>query len=257
VTSIAKQVRDTYARRKRTENFIDCLIGLIMALNPYGITTIERARKLKVMTQKPTQSTQSAVKTKAKELWRALVDLVVLAVLLVGTSFGGYYFGIHEKLAPVQNVPPGTAGALPPPIEPKPAEKPSQTSTAAKGSGGGQDTPNGKVKYWIASSGADYTGNSITVKVNDTPVDNFFGPGKIVDISRYVKSGDNTVVFDAKALGDGYNKHAGDAKARLVVQVVSGPSVRDDFKASDVLLSYSRDATQNADGSDSLHFTGD
>ena len=55
-----------------------------------------------------------AVKQKGNELVKAMLDLLILALLMGGSGFGGYYLGIHERLAPVQSVPPGTANALPP-----------------------------------------------------------------------------------------------------------------------------------------------
>lgn len=205
----------------------------------------------------------------------AVSDLVILALLLGGAGFGGYYWGIHQRLAPVQNVPPGTVGALPPPVAqssppPKTAAvqettqsssteqasqtAPASTTTQAESS---KATKHGKTKYWISSSGADYIGYSITVKVNDTPVDNFFGPGKNVDITNLIKHGDNTVVFEAKALGDQYNKHAGDKTSVLTVQVVKGPHVQEDFKPSDVLLSTRRTAAETEDSSETKNLVGD
>lgn len=211
------------------------------------------------MTQKPVTQ---AVKTKGNEFVKAMLDLLILTLLVGGAGFGGYYLGIHERLAPVQSVPPGTANALPPPIAPvlpekgenvlsetKATPKPDQPApvkhTAAKS----------PLKYWLSSSGADYTGYSITVKVNDTPVDNFFGPGKNVDVTRFVKSGDNEVNFECKALGEQYNKHPGDAASELVVQIVSGPHVQDDFKPSDVALTYKRNAAESEDINETKHFT--
>lgn len=204
---------------------------------------------------------------KAKEvgqnLWRATIDLVVLSLLLAGAGFGGYYLGTHEELAPVQRVGAGTPGAVRDTvILPLPAKKPAPaaqtTATTTSTTTAAASTPPpapAKMKYWLYSSGEDYIGSSITVKVNDTTVDNFFGPGKSVDVSRLVKPGSNDVVFEAKALGDQYNKHSGDEKATLTVRLVSGPSVQENFKDSDVLLKYQRSATDSADDSESDQFT--
>ncbi len=206
------------------------------------------------------------------DVFRALIDFLVLTLLVVGAGFGGYYWGIHERLATVQNVPPGTPGALPvtvlaPAAEPgsfkldKPKEQPkppdtTSTATASTPAASTQAQPSkGKLKFWITSSGVDYTGNNITVTVNDNPVDNFYGPGKSVDISRFVKHGDNTVSFEAKALGDKYNKHRGDKKAELKVQVISGTTIQENFKPSDVLATYKRNATENEDAVEAVHFT--
>ncbi len=205
------------------------------------------------------QPALQAAKKKGQEFVKAMLDLVILTLLLAGAGFGGYFWGLHERLAPIQEVPPGTVGALPSsavaavPVktvtEPKTAV--SEPATQAQAS-----TPakSGKIKYWLASSGEEYIGYSITAKVNGNAVDSFFGPGKNVDVTRFVKSGDNQVSFEAKALGDQYNKHDGDAKSILTVQLVKGPHVQDDFKSSDVLVTYKRNATESEDFNDTEHF---
>ncbi|MBY0548148.1 MAG: hypothetical protein K2W95_12715 [Candidatus Obscuribacterales bacterium] len=200
---------------------------------------------------------------KGDEFKRALVDFIFVTLLVTGAGFGGYFYGTVQRLAPVQAVPPGTPGALPAAIAPA-------TSTAASPSTGQQTATlapaaspassakkTQKMKYWLSSSGSDYIGYSITVKVNDDAVDNFFGPGKNLDITRLIKPGDNTVTFDAKALGADYNKHAGDVKSVLTVQVVRGPTIQEDFKESDVLLSYKRTAADSGDNSETLHLKGE
>ncbi len=204
-----------------------------------------------------------AVKQKGNELVKAMLDLLILALLMGGSGFGGYYLGIHERLAPVQSVPPGTANALPPAAAstapPAKAEGRSESKAESKAAEVADESSakakKAKVKYWISSSGVDYTGYSITVKINDTPVDNFFGPGKNVDITRFVKEGDNEVTFEAKALGAQYNKHPGDAASVLTVQLVSGPHVQENFEPSSVVLSYARNASESDDVSDTKHFT--
>jgi hypothetical protein len=238
----------------------------------------------------------SPAKNPGKELLLAFRDLCILALLWAGAGFGGYFWGIHERLAPVRTVPPGTPGAPPPPVVAPPltatltgtatqtgtapAAQPGTGTTTPASQPAGTPTPetpaanppassavsvshapaakaHAKLKYWITSSGTDYIGYSVTVKVNDTPVDNFFGPGKLMDITRLVKAGNNTVVYEAKALGDQYNKHAGDAKAALVLELVSGPHVQEQFKPADVIHTYKRTAAENQDFTDSVSFTGD
>src|SRR5277367_1530498 len=139
------------------------------------------------MTEKP------AVK-KGNEYVRALLDLVILALLLIGAGFGGYYWGIHQQLAPLQAVPPGTPGALPPsaaassspPVpkaagavdsktassssEPAQPSKSGETKTAAA-EGSSAQGKHSKLKYWVASTGAEYVGYNITVNVNGNPAD--------------------------------------------------------------------------------------
>ena len=208
------------------------------------------------MTQKP--------KGKGSEVLAAIRDFVIICLLVVAAGGGGYYWGIHQQLAPIQKVGPGTPGAISistPTSMPPPASKSPATSTSpATPSGSSASTgaaDSGKHRYWISSSGSDYIGYSITAKVNDTPVDNFFGPGKNVDITRLVKSGQNDVVFEAKALGSDYNKHGGDKAAVLTVQVVGGPEIKENFKSSDVIATYKRSATDEGDSSETFHFTGE
>lgn len=195
-----------------------------------------------------------AVKQKGNELVKAMLDLLILALLMGGSGFGGYFLGIHERLAPVLSVPPGTANAIPPALAVSaPAVK--NVSKSEPPAANSSNAAKSKVKYWISSSGVDYTGYSITVKINDTPVDNFFGPGKNVDITRFVKEGDNEVTFESKALGAQYNKHPGDAASILTVQLVSGPHVQENFEPSAVILSYARNASEKDDVNDTKHFT--
>lgn len=207
------------------------------------------------------QPAMQAAKKKGQELVKAMLDLVILTLLLAGAGFGGYFWGLHERLAPIQEVPPGTANALSPAavsaapaaVTPAPvkttAEPKSADPTAAA------PAKSGKTKYWITSSGEEYIGYSITAKVNGNAVDSFFGPGKNVDVTRYVKNGDNAITFEAKALGEQYNKHDGDATSILTLQLVKGPHVQDEFKSSDVLVTYKRNANESQDFNDTEHFS--
>lgn len=207
------------------------------------------------------QTAVQAAKKKGGELVKALLDLVILALLLAGAGFGGYFWGLHERLAPIQEVPPGTAGALPataaaaPPSTAPVKTVTEPTKTASADPVASAPAKNGKTKYWISSSGEEYIGYSITAKVNGNAVDSFFGPGKNVDVTRYVKSGDNAVTFEAKSLGEQYNKHDGDAKSILTLQLVKGSHVQDEFKSSDVLVTYKRNATESEDFNDTEHFS--
>ncbi|HEY9791011.1 MAG TPA: hypothetical protein V6D22_11465 [Candidatus Obscuribacterales bacterium] len=209
------------------------------------------------MTQKP--------KGKGSEILRAISEFVIVCMLIAGAGFGGYFWGTHQRMAPIAEVPPGTPGAISQPAIanlPPAAAHSGQGQPSATAANGGLSIastapPAINRKYWISSSGSDYIGYSITAKVNGTPVDNFFGPGKTVNITNLVKHGDNTVVFEAKSLGSDYNKHAGDGSSLLTVQVVNGQSVQENYKSSDVLASYARSATDSGDSSDTFHFNGD
>ncbi len=211
-----------------------------------------------------TQNVTSSTGKKGNGFLRAIGDLVILCLLLAGSGFGGYFWGTHQQLAPIQKVPPGTPGAIAsstaPSIFPTKTVESQSNSSKASDSANDQassDKPKSKKKFWITSSGADYMGYSITVKVNDSVVDSFFGPGKLVDITRLVNAGDNEVVMEAKALGKEYNKHPGDAASALILKVVSGPSLTDNFKQSDVLLTYKRTAAEKDDFANTLHFSGE
>ncbi len=217
-------------------------------------------------------------KPKRLNILGALGDFTILVLLIAGAGFAGYYIGINQRLAPVQLVWPGTPGAVPMSqvFEPQSGVKatdpahptisspaPASATTAPAPVHSRNSNPAAapvsnvkhKTKYWLSSSGVDYIGYSITVKVNDKPVDNFFGPGKTIDITRFVNKGENTVVFDSKAMGESYNQHTGDGKASLTVQLVSGPSIKEDYAQSSVLLSCKRNATETQDFSENLSFS--
>lgn len=217
-------------------------------------------------------------KPKRLNLLGALGDFTILLLLIGGAGFAGYYVGINQRLAPVQFVFPGTPGAVPvsqildPQLRPTVKIDPSVTTegNSASGSASGQSAPataaaqqakppvtnNKKTKYWLASSGVDgYIGYSIIVKVNGETVDNFFGSGKTIDVTKYVKTGQNSLEFECKNMGDDYNKHKGDGKAALTVQLVSGPSIKEDFSQSAVLLSCIRTAVETQDFNEKKSFT--
>ncbi|MBK9617637.1 MAG: hypothetical protein IPO31_00455 [Candidatus Obscuribacter sp.] len=252
-----------------------------------------------------------------KTLVGAFFDFIILVLLVGAAGFGGYFWGINQKLAPIQMVAPGTPGAVSatgfvipglPKIGGSTTAANAATSAgnsahggngansakssgndAAAGSGNtqsssssssdaGSGTANsssaaesaksdngdtaapatkGKVKYWLTSSGADYCGYSITVQVNGQSVDSFFGPDKLVDITRLVHKGQNTLQMEAKYLGEQYNKHPGDKNYKLTIKLVKGPHVQDDYQAKDVLTSYTRNAGETQDVNDTLEFVGD
>lgn len=212
---------------------------------------------------------------------RALGDLVMLVLMLSLAGFGGYWFGTQQRLAPVELVGPGTPGARsaapntvaaastttststtvvkPPqknPDEPQAEPESNPTPVTHATTSTGHKKP-GKLKYWVASTGSDYVGYSIAVSVNGTTADNFFAPGKAVDITKLLKKGDNEVTFNAQDLGDKFNLHKGDEKYALVLNVVSGPTIQENFKPADVILTYKRDAAENENFTDTMHFHKD
>lgn len=210
---------------------------------------------------------------KGSDIFKALIDLIILALLMVGSGFGGYWYGVHERLAPVKNVAPGTPGALPasavtpvaPGTQPAPtAATPATSSTATTTTTATPTAPStatttsapaaSSEKFWITSSGTDYIGYNITVSVNGSPVDSFYGPDKTINLTRFVKHGENTITFDAKNMPN-INKHKGQPTAMLTLKLVHGPKITDEFKPGDVLLSYTRNAGQTEDDTKELTFT--
>lgn len=229
-----------------------------------------------------------ADKITGKTVLGAIADFIILVLVVGGAGLGGYYVGLNQKLAPIQLVPPGTPGAktmkelgldagktetastnAAPRTQPASPVATGDKATAAKTDGKPEDAKppestaeaapkkHEKTKYWLISSGADYCGYSITVQVNGTPVDAFFGPDKIIDVTKLVHSGDNAVKFEAKALGEQYNKHTGDPGYSVTVKLVKGAHVQDNFPAKDVIMSYSRTAADTEDYNETKHFKGD
>ncbi|MDZ4837124.1 MAG: hypothetical protein SGJ27_25345 [Candidatus Melainabacteria bacterium] len=223
-------------------------------------------------------------KPKRMNFLGALGDFTILVLLIGGAGLGGYYIGINQRLAPIQYVYPGTPGAVPlsqvfdspqantvaidssktvdssKPATSQPATQTSPTTTAITKPTTAPAKPAAsqkkQSKFWLTSSGVDnYNGYSITVKVNGETVDNFFGAGKTIDVTKFVKKGDNSLEFVCKYLGDEYNKHKGEKNAALTVQLVTGPSIREDYPQSSVLLSCRRDATETQDFSEKKNFT--
>lgn len=225
-----------------------------------------------------------ADKITGKTVLGALSDLFIICLMVGGAGFGGYYVGMNQRLAPVLLVPPGTAGAR--------AEQAAASASADKAPGSASShigggaaavkkedkkdgaaaaaslhstgaagpkkadaaDKNAKMRYWLISSGEDYCGYSVTVNVNNNPVDSFFGPDKIVEVTKLIKPGENQVKFEAKALGEQYNKHTGDSAYAVTVKLVKGSHMQDNFAAKDVLMSYSRNAAETQDFNDVTSF---
>ena len=141
--------------------------------------------------------------------------------------------------------------------EEKQKEKPQKKKkgkTISSADDAAEKKPEGK--YWLASSGSAYIGSSIVVAVNGHPVDSFFAPGKLVDVSDYVKNGSNQVTFEARTLPDQYNQHLGFKEFNLTLKLVSGPTMREDFAPGDVLITYARTAADTENAVCTMKFTG-
>ncbi|HEY9679890.1 MAG TPA: hypothetical protein V6C76_17940 [Drouetiella sp.] len=207
------------------------------------------------MTQKPSAKAQIA--KAGNDVVKALADLVLLLLMLGAAGGAGYWFGTTQRMAPIQMVGPGTPGAMPAPnaVTPTKAETKSEASHEERSDDvqvASAPKKHGK-KYWVESSGSDYIGYSIKVNVNDQDVDNFFAPGKAVDVTRLLKAGQNSITFNAQVLDEKFNAHKGDASKKLVVKLITGPAVQEDYKPSDVVLTYQRNAGQSE--SDTQTFT--
>ncbi|HEY9776822.1 MAG TPA: hypothetical protein V6C81_23870 [Planktothrix sp.] len=210
------------------------------------------------MTQKPAPTVK-----KKQTVMGAITDLLVLVLIICAAGFGGYFWGTHQKMAIVDLVPPGTPNAREMVVKPaaSTSEKSSSSTTETTKESATQSdatpTPkkSGKVKYWLASTGDRMVGYSISATVDDTPVDNFFAPGKTVDVTDLVKKGNNTVKFEAKELEDNFNQHKGEKQFALTVQLVKGATITDAFKPSDVVVKYRRNAAESGNFSEEMDFT--
>lgn len=208
-----------------------------------------------------------------KTLVGAFFDFIIICLLLAGAGFGGYFWGTHQRLVPVMMVPPGTPGAktaaevgLDTKDDKSIPAKPGEAAAAAPAtaahtapaatSSTASTAKSGVTKYWLISSGSDYVGYNITVNVGSDPVDSFFGPDKIVDITKHIKPGQQiSINFDAKQMGEQFNKYTGDASKELTIRLVKGPHVADTFSDKDVIMSFSRNAAQTESDQETKTFT--
>lgn len=186
------------------------------------------------------QATEASPAKKGGGAMDVFKGIVIMILFLVAASAGGYFFGTYQKFAPIQYVAPGTAGAIEQTAQ-------SQTSPSSAASSGQL-----KKKYWLKSSGHDHVGYAITVSVNGQLVDKFYTPDKKVEINRFVKPGENTIQFEAKALPPGMNEHKGQDYYHLDVSVVSGSYLED--PKPETLLNYKRNSAETQDYNDTLTF---
>lgn len=165
--------------------------------------------------------------------------IFIMLLLIIGAGAGGYFFGTFQKFAPVEYVPPGTPGA--------------QSSGVA--TAGGVNNAGGvlKKKYWLYSYGNDHVGYNITVSINGQRAGQFNTDGREVDVTRFVKPGDNTINFDAAVLPDGMREHAGNSSYALTIHLYSG-NVVGQSAGRDEILKYSRNAAEFDPHNDTMSF---
>jgi len=175
-----------------------------------------------------------------------LKGIVILILLIVAAGAGGYFFGTYQKFAPIETVPPGTPGAV---VQ-------TSTTTITKSA-----QPSAlKNKYWIHTSGSDHVGYSITVFVNGQQAGKFYSPGRNVDVTRFVKTGQNQVTFQAEVLPESMNEYKGSQNPDnywLTVSVATGERLIDYPTEQAILLNYkrtSREAADNVPYNDTLTF---
>lgn len=164
---------------------------------------------------------------------------LIMLLLLVLAGSGGYFFGTYQKFAPVRNVAPGTPGAV---------ESMSGPATVQIGS-----PSNLKNQYWIHSGGQDRVGYAITVHVNGQLVDQFHTPNRDVEITRFVKPGENHVTFQAKSLPLS-QRDTSHEWYEYSLDVMSGKKFGDKFTDGDKLVTYTRKVTETQDYNDDMTF---
>jgi len=202
-----------------------------------------------------------------------LKGLAILVLLIVAAGTGGYFYGTQQRFAPVEKVAPGTLGAVEEAAAPNPiAHAPSESGTTTGAAGEANAQSNGffgfhlfgdgekkkaaplTKKYWLHSVGASHVGYVLTASVNGTQVAKFTGPGQSQDITALVRTGENQIAFQAKALPGEMNEHKGDAASALSIQVIANDGIDKQYTDNDVLLKYGRSGADTGDYSNSLKF---
>lgn len=167
--------------------------------------------------------------------------MLILVLLIIASGAGGYFFGTYQKFAPVENVAPSSMSLN------DQSTSPGQGTTLSLNAPGSL-----KKKYWLHSSGDEHVGYAISVFVNGQMVDRIFTPNRDIDISKYVKPGENQVTFQAKVLPDGMREHKGNASYFLNISVKSGDAIGQ--SGAGELLNYRRNANEFEDYNDTLDF---
>lgn len=168
--------------------------------------------------------------------------IMVLLFLMLCAGGAGFFIGFTQKFAPVEKVPPATASEGSSASSPG-AEGTSATAPAAL-----------KKSYWISTRGYERAGFAIKVYVNDTDAGTFQTPDRLVDVTRFVKLGDNKIRFVAKALPAGNRTDNSNAYFQLALYQGEKYSSKG-YKNGEKLVEYERKVTETEDFDDSQDFT--
>ncbi len=178
---------------------------------------------------------------KAKGQGSVVQGIMVLVVLLLCTGGLGFAVGYTQQFAPVQKVAPAAAD--------------SSSTAGTDVAGTSTVSPQLKKSYWISTKGYERAGYSIKVFLNGVDAGSFQTPDRIVDVTKFVHTGDNKVRFLAKALPAG-NRTTEYASAYLNVSIYQGEKFSSNgFKNGEKLVEYSRTITETQDFDDTQDFT--
>lgn len=184
---------------------------------------------------------------KAKGQGSVLQGIGVMLVLLLCSGGLGFAVGYTQQFAPIEKVPPGTAGA----VTGGTASAPSSSDVSGTST---TSAPQLKKAYWISTSGFERAGYSIKVFINDQEVGSYQTPERTDDITKYVHVGDNKVRFVAKALPAGNRQDY--SGAHLTLAINKGEKYSSSgYKNAEKLVEYDRKITETQDFDDTMDFS--
>ncbi len=212
--------------------------------------------------------------SKGEKRGNAAQGFLVIMVLLLATVGAGFGIGYTQKFVPIEMVAPDTASTAPsstasssirhpstvqPSTAPSlPAQSASATDSQIGNTGSGANsssTPTSlKRSYWIHTKGWDRAGYAINVFINNQSVGTFSTIDRLDDVTKLVKSGDNKIRFEAKALPEGNrNDYTG---AFFTVSLNQGTKFSaKGYKDAQTLVEYTRKVTDTEDFDDNMDFS--
>ncbi|MBX9667656.1 MAG: hypothetical protein K2X93_08570 [Candidatus Obscuribacterales bacterium] len=153
--------------------------------------------------------------SKGEKRGNAAQGFLVIMVLLLATGGAGFGIGYTQKFVPIEMVAPDTASTAsssithPSTVQPStapslPAQSSSATDSQICNTGSGANSSSTpislKKSYWIHTKGWDRAGYAINVFINNKSVGTFSTIDRLDDVTKLVKSGNNKIRFEAKAL---------------------------------------------------------